>query len=421
MAPYDATWHALLWWTGARAASERMAGHIIADSGYKNVSPTHPLGGPDDGADAICTTKDGEPAVMAAYFPLGPKSFTQVKNKLTSDLKAAKDGSPQFTHMAFVTNQQLSLGERKKLIALGGADVVIDLFEIERCTHILDQAHMAEHKDRYLDIPKGKPPLLVAVDVIGAAGYLDDGDDLLDQLVTAEQIQLEEEAQRLRDNPPDPNHYKYVVKPAILSLGYDASDEPAQPKTAEEIEQHVDAFESDLEGHWQESLDYLAGVSWPAIHFRIANGAQSFLNNVQIVVTFDSAEGVEHNYVKGFRFEKVIDPGWRPVDSFGQPTYLDFIPALPPDYPIKWRNVDGNLRVRITLRELRPTPPWESEEDCGEDVVLVLRDTELEAVSATYTVTADTYGEVFEGTLTVPVERISAVEAMRLAAEHIPD
>jgi hypothetical protein len=421
MAPYDATWHALLWWTGPRAGSERMACHIIADSGYDSVVPTHPLGGPDHGADATCT-KDGKPAVMAAYFPLGPKTFPAVKKKLGADIKAAKDGGREFSHMAFVTGQRLTEGERKQLVKLGVADgVEIELFDLERCTHILDLTHMADHKERYLDIPKGKPPLLVAVDVIGAAGYLDDGDDLLDRLVHAEQIQLEEEAQKLRDNPPDPNNYKFLVAPAIRSLGYDVSDEPTQPKTAEEIEQHLDAFESDLEGHWQESLDYLAGVSWPAVRFRVANGAQSFLNNVQIVVTFDGAEGVEHNYVEGFQFEKVIDPDWRPVDSFGQHTYTDFKRALPSDYPIKWRNVDGNLRVRITLRELRPTPPWESEEDCGEDVVLVLRDTELETVSATYTVTADTYGEVFEGTLKIPVERISAVEAMRSAAEHIPD
>lgn len=107
MPPYDETWHWLLWWTKGRTPSERMAGHIIADAGFDNVEPTHPLGGPDDGADATCT-KDGKPAVMAAYFPLGPKTFTQVKNKLASDIQAAKDGDRDFSLLAFVTNQKLT-------------------------------------------------------------------------------------------------------------------------------------------------------------------------------------------------------------------------------------------------------------------------------------------------------------------------
>lgn len=60
---------------------------------------------------------------------------------------------------------------------------------------------MAEHKQRYLDIPAGTPPLLVAVDVIGAARYLEDDDKLLNCLVAAEREQAEEDAQKLRDNP----------------------------------------------------------------------------------------------------------------------------------------------------------------------------------------------------------------------------
>lgn len=94
---------------------------------------------------------------------------------------------------------------------------------------------------------------------------------------------------------------------------------------------------------------------------------------------------------------------------------MDFKPARSTGYPISWRNVDGSLKVRITLPALRPTPAWESEEDCGDDVVLVLRDSEQESVRVTFTVAAETYGEAFEGTLTVPVERLSALGAYELA------
>jgi hypothetical protein len=396
-----------------------MAGHIIADAGYDDVVPTHPLGGPDDGADATCT-KDGAPCVMAAYFPLGPKTFTTVKNKLVADLKAGRDGDREFSRMAFVTNQKLTEGQRKRLKALD-ADVEIDLFDLERCTHILDLPHMAEHKERYLDIPSGKPPLLVAVEVIGVARYLEEGDQLLDRLVDAERSQVEQDAKELREKPTDPTHYKSVLMPMMQTLGYQkVPAEPLKAKTDEEIEQHVARYRGNLEGHWQESLDYLAAVSWPAVHFRIANGARSFLNNVQIIITFEDIEGVENDYPELFRFEKLEDLDWREPEPYpGFNAHLDFKPALPAGYPIKWRNVEGNLRVRITLPELRPTPPWESEEECGDDVVLVLRDSELDSATVTYTVTADTYGEAFEDTLTVPVERVSAIEAVRSAAAFV--
>jgi hypothetical protein len=396
-----------------------MAGHIIVDAGYDDVVATHPLGGPDHGADATCN-KDGMRSVMAAYFPLGPKTFTAVKNKLVADLTAAKDGNHEFGRMAFVTNQKLTEGQRKKLMRSGG-DVQIDLFDLERCTHILDLPHMAETKERYLDIPAGKPPLLVAVDVIGVAQYLEDGDQLLDHLVDAERSQVEQDAKELRKKPMDPIRYKSVVMPMMRTLGYqNVSDEPPKAKTDEEIEQHVAHYRNGLESHWQASLDYLAAVSFPAVHFRIANGARSFLNNVQVIITFEDAEGVENDYPELFRFEKLEDPDWRePAPYLGFNPHLDFKPAPPGGYPIKWRNVEGNLRVRITLPELRPTPPWESEEECGDDVVLVLRESELESVTVTYTVTADTYGEAFEDTLTVPVEHVSAIDTVRSAMAFV--
>ena len=199
MSRFDETWHWLLWWTSGRTPSERMAAHIIVETGYKDVELTHPLGGPDHGADATCT-KDGESCLMAAYFPLGPKTFATVNRKLTDDLAAAEAGEREFTRMAFVTNQKLTEGQRKKLRALGGDHVEIDLFDLERCTHILDLPHMAEAKQRYLNIPVGKPPLLVAVDVIGVARYVEDGDDLLERLVFAKRKELERRAQEQRDN-----------------------------------------------------------------------------------------------------------------------------------------------------------------------------------------------------------------------------
>ncbi|MBB3606614.1 hypothetical protein FHT40_006305 [Mycolicibacterium sp. BK556] len=186
-----------------------MAAHIIPDAGYKDVVLTHPLGGPDHGADATCTI-NGQSAIMAAWFPLGPKTFTAGKNKLEADLKAALAGGRDFSRMAFVTNQKLTEGQRKKLVALGG-EVEIDLFDLERCTHILDLPRMEQTKERYLDIPAGKPPLLVAVDVDGAARFFEDGDELLERLLNVERGRVERSAEKLRSKPIDPIGYKSVL------------------------------------------------------------------------------------------------------------------------------------------------------------------------------------------------------------------
>ena len=92
-----ATFKELLWWTYEQAPSERLAGHILAASGYESLDPSHPLGGPDQGADAVCL-KHGCRWVMAVYFPYGPQSLTAIKKKLVDDVEAARHREPFGVH-----------------------------------------------------------------------------------------------------------------------------------------------------------------------------------------------------------------------------------------------------------------------------------------------------------------------------------
>ena len=39
------TWHRLLEWDKGQAPSERLAALLLANEGFKNVDPSHPLGG----------------------------------------------------------------------------------------------------------------------------------------------------------------------------------------------------------------------------------------------------------------------------------------------------------------------------------------------------------------------------------------
>jgi hypothetical protein len=51
-----------------RRRLERLSGHILKAEGYESIDPSHPLGGPDQGADAM-RVKHGQRWVMASYFP----------------------------------------------------------------------------------------------------------------------------------------------------------------------------------------------------------------------------------------------------------------------------------------------------------------------------------------------------------------
>lgn len=50
--------------------------------GFESIDPAHPLGGKDGGADALIQ-KNGEPRVMAGYFPRGQQSISEISDKLT--------------------------------------------------------------------------------------------------------------------------------------------------------------------------------------------------------------------------------------------------------------------------------------------------------------------------------------------------
>ena len=130
----DETWRALLDWTKAQKASERLAAAILHSEGYEDIDPSHPLGGPDGGKDFLCK-KDGLTIVGAVYFPRSQQTFRDIKAKFASDVKKVKRNNAN--GIVFVTNQELRLGERKKLEGIDKA-VTVDLYHLERFTQVLN-------------------------------------------------------------------------------------------------------------------------------------------------------------------------------------------------------------------------------------------------------------------------------------------
>lgn len=148
----DETWHRLQVWTSGQAPSERLAAQILLSEGYRNLDPSHPLGGPDGRKDAVCN-KDGKTWVMAVYFPRGQQSPGTIRAKLVSD--AAGVASNKAHGLVFVTNQELSLAERDALAR--GVGVPVVLYHLERITTILDSPSMRPVRAQFLLIDDPSP------------------------------------------------------------------------------------------------------------------------------------------------------------------------------------------------------------------------------------------------------------------------
>jgi hypothetical protein len=159
---YDETWHRLREWTKGQTPSERLAAQILIHEGFQNFDPSHPLGGRDGGKDAIAD-KDGMRFAMAAYFPRGQQTFNKIRTKFEGDLAGAKKSSAEA--IAFVTNQELTLGERKDLRTLA-APAVVELYHLERITAILDTPGMASVREQFLDIEMDSKPTITLAKIL---------------------------------------------------------------------------------------------------------------------------------------------------------------------------------------------------------------------------------------------------------------
>jgi hypothetical protein len=134
------TWHRLREWDKAHVDSERLAAGLLCCTGYEDIDPSHPLGGPDGGKDIKCV-RDGHFVVAGVYFPRGQQKLSSIIKKFNEDLaKAVKNDAEEFV---FVTNQELTLKKREDLKTLA-KPIETEIYHLERIS-------------TFLDTPKGYP------------------------------------------------------------------------------------------------------------------------------------------------------------------------------------------------------------------------------------------------------------------------
>ena len=146
------TFNRLLNWDRGQAPSERLAAIILSKEGFKGVDPSHPLGG-KDGLKDMTLSFDGKRWIGAVYFPRGQQSFSDIKDKFAHDLDGVKANNAE--GLAFVTNQELRLGERKILSELM-PEVDVQIYHLERIASLLNTPSFYGIRMEFLDIEMSK-------------------------------------------------------------------------------------------------------------------------------------------------------------------------------------------------------------------------------------------------------------------------
>ena len=146
------TWNRLLNWDREQAASERLAALILANEGFRNIDPSHPLGGKDGLKDMILTN-GGKKWIGAVYFPRGQKSFQDIKDKFCHDLEGVRANGAK--GIAFVTNQEIRLSERKILAEID-KNIDVNIYHLERIASLLNMPMNYGIRMEFLEIEMEK-------------------------------------------------------------------------------------------------------------------------------------------------------------------------------------------------------------------------------------------------------------------------
>ena len=420
----DETWHRLREWTGAQPPSERLAALVLKDSGYQEIDPSHPLGGPDGGRDGLCTF-NGIKTIYAVYFPRGEKSFPTIRDKFQDDLASASKHS--VARLAFVTNQEVTLREREILKELGG-DIEIDIFHLERVALILDTPKMHPVRAQFLNIQTGPLPIRVDVTIEGEVWQLTEAQETFDKHVAIYESRVRKRAEEARvrqegDEEPTGSWVDQLPTWSVLGFERIPAEQKSMALTDDEIMAEVNKYKEALAGRWDDCCEYLMGFAGIPLQFRVKNLEESFLDNVQIVITVPGTRALESSYPADFHIQRLQDPSWQPYRG----PYGGLDPAIYrinlQSKELSWReNAAGDLEITLTLDELRPHPEWRSNEDHPQLLLVAKDDIDTDFITFSYTVTAAGYGDYYEKRdIQIPIHREEMLDATKRVIQQYVD
>lgn len=146
------TFNRLLNWDRGQAPSERLAAIILSKEGFKAIDPSHPLGGKDGLKDMVLSF-NGKRWIGAVYFPRGQQTFSDIKTKFIHDLSRIDVNKAE--GLAFVTNQEIRLAERKILTEIA-SEIDVQIYHLERISSLLNTPSYYGIRMEFLDIEMSK-------------------------------------------------------------------------------------------------------------------------------------------------------------------------------------------------------------------------------------------------------------------------
>ena len=249
------TWHRLLEWDKGQASAERLAAVVLLSDGFRNIDPSHPLGGRDGLKDMILTN-NGTKWVGAVYFPRGQQCFTDIKSKFNHDLEGVKQNNAN--GIVFVTNQELRLSERKELTEID-EDIDVQIYHLERLAALLNSPTNYGVRMEFLEIEMSKEEQL--------AFFANQNQKIANIEASLEKLTIGLEEYKLSKSLPD-------VK--LIEEIQESDDEEFYEDEPRSIEEIVDAVDVFLDKIWFDrhlSLRYRIESGMETVNPEIWRGA----------------------------------------------------------------------------------------------------------------------------------------------------
>jgi len=247
----------------------------------------------------------------------------------------------------------------------------------------------------------GKPPIDLDVDIRGSIGRVDRLDEVLGRLYDFE----EEKFAKRRE----PEQSSFASTSALLASSIPGG---GRPPTAEERAERLEVWRSRKPTHIAQGRAHFIGVGLDGVGIEIVS-RDRFIAKPQLIVTFHNCEAFDFLESDDTDYEKLVKPIMRRPDPFGIDLAQDALQLTPPAYPVSWRNQSGDVEVVLTPESLRPNIPWTSDRD---DYVILARDPQASAVSATWLLTEDGSDGITRGELQVTTaDLIDAADLFKAA------
>src|SRR5690625_1378453 len=235
----------------------------------------------------------------------------------------------------------------------------------------------------------GKPPIDIAIDLIGTVHRVSHISDVMDYLYSQKEQGYIDRLESSQEQP--------ALDPIVLrAVG------GSEPLTPEQKAARLENWRKNKEENMAEGRDHLLGVALEGLGLRITSHNR-YITKPHLSLTFHNCMVVDYLEPEDADRGKLVKPVMEPRSRFPQLDYSAISPRNLASYPVTWSNTGGNAEIHLTPEAFRPNTPEEFDQD---DYVIVARDLSSEHIEVTWRLTEAGNDEETSGTFTAPVSEV---------------